>query len=371
MSKAKFNGLHRPTYPSEQQLRDQIVRLLDKNTAAGVRPHEVFGDWIDLTAATLETIPLRWRAHWAGEPFNDTPETQALFTRLRGKYGYHGNNPRPYFDRFAECTSLLLEAASVDYMDLPGSVYMEMGVGNVNAGQFFTPIHLAMAMGCMIGGDDKEVSTNVKAAIAESPIAQALLIAGVIAPPHLGQDYLVARVLPHVHGNIKRVNVLDPACGSGVMFLAHAANAPQWMVKMGYYQYHGQDIDALCVQMARVNNMLYGLNGFYAPIVVYMAEARLQQEWRMDAAAVPPEVVERVVEVCPPPPTDVTAPMSQPEAEYLSKMLGPKQASYQQSSIFDMLGEPDVVYHTGKRNGRRIHVMDVPPQREGALHPCV
>lgn len=361
MSKAKFN---RPVYAGEQQWRDQIIRLLEKNTAAGVRPHEVFGDWIDLTAATLETIPLRWRAHWAGEPFDDKPETQALFARLRDKYGYHGKNPRPYFDRFAECMSLLLEAASVDYMDLPGSVYMEMGVGNVNAGQFFTPMHLAMAMGCMIGNDGREVNANVKAAIAKSPVAQALLIAGMLVPPHLGLDYLVARVLPHVHGDIERVSVLDPACGSGVMFLAHAASAPQWAVKMGYYQYHGQDVDALCVQMASVNNMLYGLNGFYAPIVVYMAEARLQQEWHMDAGtAVSPEVVERVVEVSPPPTSDVTAPMSQPEAEYLSKMLGPKHGSYQQSSIFDLLGEPAVAYKVGKTGASR--------QREGALHGSV
>lgn len=365
MSKAKFN---RPVYAGEQQWRDRIIRLLEKNTAAGVRPHEVFGDWIDLTVATLETIPLRWRAHWNGEPFDDKPETQALFARLREKYGYHSKNPRPYFDRFAECTSLLLEAASVDYMDLPGSVYMEMGVGNVNAGQFFTPMHLAMAMGCMIGNDGREVNANVKEAIAKSPIAQALLIAGAIVPPHLGQDYLVARVLPHVHGEIERVGVLDPACGSGVMFLAHAASAPQWAVKMGYYQYHGQDVDALCVQMASVNNMLYGLNGFYAPIVVYMAEARLQQSWHMDEAAVSPNVVERVIEAGPPPPSKVTASMPQPEADYLSKMLSPKHGSYQQSSIFDLLGEPNVVYKTGKRDGRHTGATGVRQQSDGALY---
>ena len=55
---------------------------------------------------------------------------------------------------------------------------------------------------------------------------------------------------------------MDCCCGSGVIFLAAASTLPQWMVQLGLVQFYGADIDETCVKMARLNCMLYGMNGY-------------------------------------------------------------------------------------------------------------
>jgi ribosomal protein L11 methylase PrmA len=69
-------------------------------------------------------------------------------------------------------------------------------------------------------------------------------------------------LVPLVVEHFDPITVSDCACGSGVMFLAAAENTPRWALDWGLVQFYGQDIDRTCVQMAKVNMMLHGLNGY-------------------------------------------------------------------------------------------------------------
>ena len=44
--------------------------------------------------------------------------------------------------------------------------------------------------------------------------------------------------------------------------LAAASVCPRWAIDYNVVRFFGQDIDRTCVKMARVNMMLYGLNGY-------------------------------------------------------------------------------------------------------------
>jgi hypothetical protein len=68
---------------------------------------------------------------------------------------------------------------------------------------------------------------------------------------------------------------LAPTLRSGIMLLAHASTLPAWMVQMGLVQYHGMDIDRTCVQMARINCKLYGLNGWGLKCALELSQTEL------------------------------------------------------------------------------------------------
>lgn len=70
-------------------------------------------------------------------------------------------------------------------------------------------------------------------------------------------------MIPLVMHRYDPLRISDCSCGSGIMLLASAFHTPAWIVQSGLVQYYGTDIDMTCVRMARVNVMLYGLNGAY------------------------------------------------------------------------------------------------------------
>ena len=110
-----------------------------------------------------------------------------------------------------------LLAIMIDYMetekdnssgnDLLGSFY-EQELSKGRNGQFFTPFHICKFMAQITEGEEQ-----------------------------------------------KSLNVLDPACGSGRMLLAHSKNSNS------RHNYYGIDIDPMCVRMATINLFLNGLKG--------------------------------------------------------------------------------------------------------------
>jgi type I restriction-modification system DNA methylase subunit len=59
------------------------------------------------------------------------------------------------------------------------------------------------------------------------------------------------------------------------MLLAAASVFPQWAVHRGLIEFYGQDIDPTCVAMAKVNLMLYGLNGERVRYALALSDAEL------------------------------------------------------------------------------------------------
>ena len=131
-------------------------------------------------------------------------------------------------------------------------------------------------MAQMMGGE-AEVNARLKAAIAKSPLAEAMLLAGTVLEGEDARNWMLSRVIPAAIEHYEPVTVLDPAVGSGVLLLAHASTMPRWMVTTGLVQYYGCDIDATCVRMARINFKLYGLNGHHLKYALELTPEELAQ----------------------------------------------------------------------------------------------
>jgi N-6 DNA Methylase len=105
----------------------------------------------------------------------------------------------------------------------------------------------------------------VKAALLhpENHIGQALLLGScLMRTAEEAHTCFVERLVPAALPYIDPIQIYKPAVGSGVMLLAAASVVPDWANQYAIVQYYGQDVDALCVQMAQLQLKLYGLNGF-------------------------------------------------------------------------------------------------------------
>ena len=256
----------------------EIVKLLERNTAYGHRPSAVFTDWLDVVHASLEDLPVHVRNALAGQGLaEDTPETQALFARLRARY------PKPAaWDHFAHAFAVLVDATDGYWQDLPapggsggydvlGSVYMEL-CANPHSGQFFTPWHVAAMMAQVTVQDgEAEVFDRVRQAARaacrredlNAHVLSAAILAGAAIPdaePELHAEHFAKQILPRIAGDLEPITLSDPCCGSGIMFLAAARRFPAWAVQAGIVQFYGMDIDATCVRMAQTNLTLYGIH---------------------------------------------------------------------------------------------------------------
>ncbi len=198
---------------------------------------------------------------------------------------------------FAEAFAKLLEACKpldefgfdgIYGPDILGGVYMEMLSGrsnkwNYNA-QYFTPWSVALMMAKMSSFDgdiEVEFFRQVRAAIESDPALQAMMLAAGLCgqlPEDNGEAFMwwVQKAWKFIKPHLKPVTFCEPAVGSGIMILAHAACHPLWLSQIGFIRYYGQDLDGLCVEMCRLNLRLYGIVPLGIEDVTWEALARLQ-----------------------------------------------------------------------------------------------
>lgn len=298
MSKRKVELI--PEFNNPGQAEKEIIRILTQNMAAGRRSHEVFRDFVTLSLDSLSRLSTHLksaRAH--GTLATDPDEMQS---RWKGIWSHYG--APQYRDNFARALACLMQTVSIggqpNWWDTIGHVYMQFAYPNPGTGQYFTPFNLAHAMAMMTWGDGQFVYDRINEALK----ASGLDMMGFVVSPNTP---LLARYVFERWGNVlaphfQPVTVSDPCCGSGVMFLATAACLPPWMTQWGLVKFYGQDIDGLCVQMAQLNLMLYGLNGQGLKWALELTDvelARVPEPARTDyteakaevAAGAPPEVV--------------------------------------------------------------------------------
>ncbi len=274
------------SHETQRKSAEKITRLLEKATYAS-RPSRVFEDWLRLVEASLDMLPAHLvSAVQHGRLAEDPPEVARLFQEMRARY-------RPQdFKRFSEAMGILLEDTSAGYMDVIGQVYMDFANPNPGNGQYFSPIEVCQAMALMtIGRGEEQVKARLLEALEQAPpleaaLAQAGLLSGLLfeegEPGALGWfiEHVLLPVLPYY----RPITVCDPCVGSGRMLLAAAAAYPAWMVQLGLVQFFGADIDPVCVQMARINVVLYGLNGTGLRYFQALAQARPEMMARLEAA---------------------------------------------------------------------------------------
>lgn len=125
-------------------------------------------------------------------------------------------------------------AVGPDFRDHLGSAYMAITGSDKFNGEFFTPWPVARFMARVIVGDAQEALERTP----QNPLT-----------------------------------VYDPACGSGVMFLAAASELPWRAIQEGRVAFYGQDIDPVCANMARINLMVRGMTGPWPEGLMVLAGA--------------------------------------------------------------------------------------------------
>lgn len=253
-----------------------IVKHIEHICTSGRKVWDVFSDWLDMTEATLVALPRHAESvAKTHQPAEDTPETQALWARLRQTY-----TPND-FGRFRDAFQALLETAhnrqrdnhspegDADVpadergtWDILGNVYMQLAVSSHYSGQYFTPWAAARLMAYTALDDVASLCRrHVADAIDRGPWGKMGLANGAsITQP--GKEKIMLMALADNYAHLEPITINDPACGSGIMLLAAASYCPQWALDYAVVRLYGQDIDRQCVQMARCNMMLYGLNGY-------------------------------------------------------------------------------------------------------------
>lgn len=250
----------------------QIIRILEKISAAGVGESQIFDDFLDIAQDSLEQLPDHVASlRQSGVLANDPSEMSKRWEGLRSRY----KNNKYYFDLFAQAFAVLMQSAEEDWNDTIGEVYMEFGHPSKWGGQFFTPFPLAKMMAAMTTLDLPQlVHHRIKTACADDPMAESILMTGMLlGDEEETESWYFEKLIPAIAHKVDPVTVHDASCGSGVMFLAAASEIPRWMLDWGFVRFHGQDIDQTCVQMARINMMLYGLNRYSMKCAAALGES--------------------------------------------------------------------------------------------------
>jgi len=245
---------HKPV--TKNKHAKEIIALLSSLQYRGHSKGTIFRDWLTSIKYTLMNMPMHMAAMQAGEPLpKDTGEIAEHFSRIKTVYG----NDAQFM---ANALGELLIAASKEYSDVIGQVFMAWGLGNSATGQYYTPMEIASLKALMLNPMD-DVYAHIKSACThpENAMGTATLLAGLAVPDEKKKKYFVEKVIPAALQYYEPVNVYDPCCGSGVAFLAAAKVCEPWAITYGMVQFYGCDIDPRAVDMAQINIMLHGLNG--------------------------------------------------------------------------------------------------------------
>jgi len=241
-----------------------IIKAINDTCHSGRRAFGVFDDWLDIALAALKAMPRHAESvKTTGAPAEDTAEVQAMYERLRTVYS------RDDFARFVAAFHALMDEAQRrgwgghgGTWDVLGSVYMQIDAANERSGQYFTPWEICRLMAFATLEDvESDCRARIASAINRGPWGAM----GMANGEHIvraGNEQTMLYALAHNYKHLDPLLISDVACGSGSMLLAAAAACPRWALDYNIVQFFGQDIDRTCVKMARINMMLYGLNGY-------------------------------------------------------------------------------------------------------------
>ena len=267
-----------PETMQPQQVVDQLAKLLGAAGASfGVGMSRVWEDWLSYSIVALETGLGPFRE---GRVPDDLAPIKAEVERLRGKYDApHGNIDR-LLSNFREAFSLWYGFSGANLYDVLGDTFMQHASPNKDAGQHFTPWHVAVMMAQInIPDGARMVFERIHAAIESlravdelsAVYCDAVVMTAAVVIEAEGSinalQSLLLPVLPLIKDHYEPITVNDPTCGSGNMLLAASGQFPRFAVRLGLVQFYGTDIAYVCYQMARLNEMGYGLNGYGAAAV--------------------------------------------------------------------------------------------------------
>ncbi len=205
----------------DEDPRRALARMIEDAAPRWGR-HEVFADFLELSCLSISNAVDK--AQFAAR--------EALYLEIAKKY------PREDLERFPRmlgCLTVAMEQchATGELEEVLGAIYMQLGIGNEGAGQFFTPYQLSQFIARMLVGDGAEARAR---------------------------GFL---------------DVLEPACGAGGMVIATADALRQAGLN------HQQAMHATCIDIdARCVHMCYlQLSLLHIPAVVIHGNALSLEVW--------------------------------------------------------------------------------------------
>lgn len=285
--------------PLQGPTLDTICYSLEQaRTAAGRSRAAIYQDWLSYCAGVLEF-------HTAVEAIRDRLQTGANLLEAIDLSDVFANTPQGASLRQTygateggswEATAALfrtaLEAAlnqitrpidgrsfvEANNLDLFGLLYQAWVHPGDSLG--LTPYSTAQQIAAAIVPDGRTAVVQAIELACQS-LERHDAIAAIIARANLklAQEYnaqgdsggwertLVNNLLPMIAANMLPITVADPACGSGTLLLAVSTRFPAFAIEAPLIKFVGFDLDPVCVQMARLNEILYGFNGHFAASV--------------------------------------------------------------------------------------------------------
>lgn len=180
-------------------LKEFITKL--QNLDHSRRTDNVFRDFLALSTYAIM------------QPFYRSPEIERKYLDIINKYNKEQAN------EFSQMLALLVNALEFQFQDFLGQVYMQLNLGNVKTGQFFTPYSVSKMMSEITFIDNQKDIEN--------------------------QDI---------------VTLSEPCCGSGGIIIAYAETMKNHNINYQQKLFvEAIDIDELCFQMAYLQLSLYGI----------------------------------------------------------------------------------------------------------------
>lgn len=147
------------------------------------------------------------------QPFYQSPDIEQKYLDIISKYNKEQAN------EFSQMLALLVNALEEKFQDFLGQVYMQLNLGNVKTGQFFTPYHVSKLMAEITFIDSQK-------------------------------DFEKQEI----------ITLSEPCCGSGGIVIAYAETMKNHNINYQQKLFvEAIDIDELCFQMAYLQLSLYGI----------------------------------------------------------------------------------------------------------------
>jgi len=240
----------------------EMAKGLLRLTATGRGVREAFADLLELSNLLLDALPSFWNAAAQGTQIVPSDEIE---TRYAGVMARYGGEKDWVIKEFGNLFCILLlasedETGAPSYRDVLGQVYMEL-ISHGHNGEYYTPHAIARMMAQMHGPAD-ELCEHLRAAVRQSQCGKFFDALGIDVS---GWEFDALLGLYDLYDDVRAqyqpVTVSDPACGSGIMFLACAAECPRAAVVRGLVTFHGADISQMAAAMCKLNFRLYSING--------------------------------------------------------------------------------------------------------------
>lgn len=217
-----------PLAATGHEQKDMVKHLDHAEALAHQGIHRTFEAWLDATEQAIGEWRLACFDLWVHTEDDKREALRRGFSTAvwNGEDGplkdYHPEVREHMRQAYVALCLHAVDDDDASFEDILGSTYMELGHSNSYMGQYFTPWSAAKMMAMMTLGNTAQWGTT--------------------------------------YTYEKPCTICDPCVGSGVLLLAAASCIPKEAILRGEVMFYGQDLDNICVKMARLNLRIRGLN---------------------------------------------------------------------------------------------------------------